>query len=174
MVRSTPSTPSTSHLPYRHERTPSPSPPLPSPARSIAHPAQQAQACGATFARTPLAAIYASPLDRAHTTARAIHATQPQPQPPLVLAPDLREQHFGIAEGHSWLARDGNPKVKVFPALSGRDDKFPGAESLNDLRRRAERALDELILPWLGGPAGDVHLAVVSHGVYRRGRPGRV
>jgi broad specificity phosphatase PhoE len=59
----------------------------------------------------------------------------------------------------------------VFPVLNGRDQKFPEGESLDDLELRANRALEDLIMPWVysdksyGKGEGEVHLAIVSHGL---------
>lgn len=114
-------------------------------------------------------------MDRANTTAQAILAAQPNPHPPLIVSPDLREQHFGIAEGNPWVTTGGSildVKHGVFPVLYGRDEKFPEGESLDDLGCRAEKAVEELLLPWVWDPKkswgkreGEVHLAVVSHGL---------
>jgi broad specificity phosphatase PhoE len=135
---------------------------------------QQAKACGESFSTIPLTTIYASPLNRAHTTAQAILTAQPAPQPPFIVSPDLREQHFGLAEGEPWTY-DPSAQVdverKIFPVLHGRDEQYPQGESLNDLALRATRAIDDLVMPWVyspdnyGKPGGAVHLAVVSHGL---------
>lgn len=59
----------------------------------------------------------------------------------------------------------------MFPVLTGRDEKFPEAESLNDVALRATKAVNDLILPWVYSPEnygkseGEVHLVVVSHGL---------
>lgn len=58
--------------------------------------------------------------------------------------------------------------------LFERNEKFPEGESLDDLRDRAERAMDELVMSYVweeakskarGEATGDIHLAVVSHGL---------
>jgi broad specificity phosphatase PhoE len=120
--------------------------------------------------------LYASPLQRAHTTAQFVHQYQAEPKPPLVVDPDLREQHFGIAEGHPWVSTlpDDIPveklwEKKVFPMLFERDERFPEGESLDDLAARAERAIQKCVLPHLaaahqGGEQG-VHVALASHGL---------
>ena len=58
---------------------------------------------------------------------------------------------------------------KLYPVLTERSDKFPDGESLDDLADRAEKAVDELLFPFLfqalkEGKSG-VHIAVVSHGL---------
>ncbi|KAF8513760.1 histidine phosphatase superfamily [Gautieria morchelliformis] len=130
------------------------------------HGIKQAKACGQTFSNYRLASIYSSPLSRAHTTAKAIYDAQADPRPPFIVSPDLREQHFGVAEGEPWTY-DSEAQIdlerKVFPVLNG--------ESLNDLELRVNRALEDLIMPWVysdksyGKGEGEVHLAVVSHGL---------
>jgi hypothetical protein len=57
----------------------------------------------------------------------------------------------------------------IFPVLHDRNEKFPEGESLNDVGRRAQKAIDELLMPHLWeaakeGRSGD-NLAVVSHGL---------
>jgi len=138
----------------------------------------QAKAVGKYFSGVPITAIYASPLKRAHSTALQVQEQQKQdPKPPLVLSPDLREQHFGAAEGHPWVTLDyqdkdalpGDRMLNIFPAKFGRDDKFPEGESLSDLERRGEKAFLEFIVPQLkaskGKGEGEVHIVFVSHGL---------
>lgn len=50
--------------------------------------------------------------------------------------------------------------------LYGREEKFPEAESLNDLARRAEVAISECVLPHLSeSESKEVHVAIASHGL---------
>jgi broad specificity phosphatase PhoE len=120
--------------------------------------------------------IYASPLLRAHATAKAIHDAQSEPKPSFIVSPLLREQSFGIAEGQKWttkkipgLSNQEHFDRDIFPILVGRDEKFPQGESLNDLKDRAEEAIDELVMPhvWQTLKEGktDVDIALVSHGL---------
>lgn len=57
----------------------------------------------------------------------------------------------------------------VYPVLYGREERFPNGESLSDLQARAEKAVEELIMPYvweqarMGGE--DLQVAVVSHGL---------
>lgn len=66
----------------------------------------------------------------------------------------------------------GGDQPKGFPKPDGRDGKFPEGESLNEVAVRANRALEELIMPWVysednyGKAEGEVHLVVVSHGIF--------
>lgn len=48
--------------------------------------------------------------------------------------------------------------------LFGREEKFPGGESLDDLASRAEDAIAECIVPHLRA-GDDLHIAMVSHGL---------
>ncbi len=109
-------------------------------------------------------------------TAQAIHEAQQDPKPPLETSLLIREQHFGIAEGNSWLlapkpnlSREEHYTQGVYPVIYTRQDRFPQGESLDDLSLRAEQAISELVLPhvWSAARQGfkGVHVAVVSHGL---------
>jgi len=59
--------------------------------------------------------------------------------------------------------------ANIFPLLRGRADKFPEGESEDDVAIRAERVLQECIMPFVwkaarSGVWGD-HIAIVSHGL---------
>ncbi|KAJ4473119.1 phosphoglycerate mutase [Lentinula aciculospora] len=110
-----------------------------------------AAAAGEFFSTTKFDIIYVSPLLRANATAQAIHGRQQEPFPSFIVTPNIREQHFGIAEG-------------IYPVLYHRDEKFPDAESLNDLASRAEAAIAECVIPHLQSE-GHTHIAMVSHGL---------
>lgn len=120
--------------------------------------------------------IYASPLKRAFSTAQAVWDAQSLPKPPLSPSPSLREQHWGAAEGHSWLSAqdpgltlDEHFARGLYPILHERAQKFPGGESLDDLAQRAEQAVAELLMRHVWATAREgkhgVHVAVVSHGL---------
>ncbi|EJD39034.1 phosphoglycerate mutase-like protein [Auricularia subglabra TFB-10046 SS5] len=136
---------------------------------------KQAAALGEAFANTPITAIFASDLKRAHSTALALHGGQPEDaKPPFTVTTGLREQHFGKAEGRPWDAaakpEDLDVDNDIFPILTVRDEKFPEGESLNDLRERAARdVLDALLIPHIwkarGKDADETRLACVSHGL---------
>ena len=79
---------------------------------------------------------------RAHTTGQFVHSYQPEPKPTFTVDPNLREQHFGIAEGHPWVLEstlDSSTPLEelwaknMFPILYERDKTFPEGESLDDL-----------------------------------------
>lgn len=88
----------------------------------------------------------------------------------------VREQHWGVAEGHTWsmhvtpgLSLDEHFAQGIYPVLYERRQKFPEGESLDEVVKRAERAIDELVMPhvWEAARAGKkgVHIALVSHGI---------
>lgn len=58
----------------------------------------------------------------------------------------------------------------LFPIHHERWQKFPKGESLDDLAQRAEKAVQEVILPhvlsYLGSGARGSHIAVASHGLF--------
>ncbi|KAI5117444.1 hypothetical protein M0805_005823 [Coniferiporia weirii] len=134
-------------------------------------------AAGAYFAsnNTRFTAVYASPLKRAYSTAQAILSAHAEPKPSFTVSPDVREQHFGVAEGNPWsmrtdpgLSREELYARGVYPVIYDRDEKFPGGESLADLQARAERAMEDIVMPhvWSAARSGEsAHVAVVSHGL---------
>ncbi|EJD50631.1 phosphoglycerate mutase-like protein [Auricularia subglabra TFB-10046 SS5] len=135
------------------------------------HGQRQADALGGSFACTPLTAIYASPLKRAHSTAKALAAGQPDGSAiPFVVTPDLREQGFGIAEGRTHVY-NGTLDLQrgIFPVIRGRTERYPEGESRDDVRARGRRVLASFLMPHVlaarGHPAGETHVAIVSHGI---------
>jgi broad specificity phosphatase PhoE len=56
-----------------------------------------------------------------------------------------------------------------YPVLTHRNERFPEGESLDDLGERAEKAIQELVMPhvWKAVREGrkGVQVAVVSHGL---------
>ncbi|OCH84190.1 phosphoglycerate mutase-like protein [Obba rivulosa] len=140
------------------------------------HGMNQAKALGESLSDTRFTAIHASPLKRALWTAQAVHNAQLEPKPPLAMSPLLREQHFGVAEGNPWTVQplagvslEEHLARGVYPALHERSQKFPEGESLDDLARRADQAVEEILMPyvWQAARSGEkgVHVAVVSHGL---------
>ncbi|TFK52626.1 phosphoglycerate mutase-like protein [Heliocybe sulcata] len=139
------------------------------------HGMNQARAVGQSLSQTHFIAIHASDLKRAYTTAQAIHDAQPTP-PPFDSSPLLREQHFGVAEGKPWslhlepgMSLEDHYAKGIYPVIFNREDKFPEGESLDDLARRAEEAIDKFVMPhvWDAARSGKrgVHVALVSHGL---------
>ena len=138
----------------------------------------------------PITALYASTLKRAYSTAVSVQQYQPK-QLELNAKPDLREQHFGIAEGRQWMPT--HPAIEaamsspnrdealqktildlaaqdIFPVIPDRKHRFPEGESSDDLAIRAKRALKECVLAHfteyvVNGGKEDVHVVAVSHGM---------
>ncbi|KAF8650925.1 hypothetical protein AX16_005023 [Volvariella volvacea WC 439] len=133
---------------------------------------QQAALLGKAFSSVKIDHIYASPLLRAAQTAQAIHDDLPNPKPPFETNWKLKEQHFGIAEGHKW-ALEAPPhssweelfRQGIFPVQHGLDEKFPEGESVNDLAKRADEAIQETVFHHLDHVAGEEqHIVLTSHG----------
>lgn len=107
---------------------------------------------------TDLSAIYASPLQRAQATARAIARSTSLP---LHLHPGLAEMNFGSAEG---IVASDIPTLypDIYARLSDINDqevRFPEGESRREFFHRIESALDDVINAHLGE-----RLIVVAHG----------
>ncbi|KAF8895486.1 phosphoglycerate mutase-like protein [Infundibulicybe gibba] len=143
------------------------------------HGMNQAKALGKALANTPFAIIYTSPLRRAMMTTQSLGAAQPDPQPPVIVSPLLREQHFGIAEGQPYnsarikgLSSDEHYKRGKFPVPTSRTDRFPGGESREEVAARARRVVDEVCLPYIRDAEGEGrtndHIAIVAHGILIR------
>ncbi|KIP06198.1 hypothetical protein PHLGIDRAFT_467808 [Phlebiopsis gigantea 11061_1 CR5-6] len=141
------------------------------------HGLAQATALGASLASTRFDLILASTLKRAYTTAELVLEAQSLPKSRIVTSPLLREQTRGIAEGHPWLTEtkpgmtlDEHYAQGLFPIHRERWQKFPGGESVDDLARRAEEAVREVILPHvlerLERGTGNSHIAIASHGLF--------
>ncbi|KAI0346027.1 phosphoglycerate mutase-like protein [Trametopsis cervina] len=140
------------------------------------HEHNQARAAGESLASTRFSAIYASDLKRAYSTAEAIYEKQTDPKPTFTSSSLLREQHFGIAEGHPWswtmtpgLSLEDHFAQGLYPVMDGRTDAFPEGESLNDVAARAEQVIQDFVLSNLRQAAQEgrkgVHIALVSHGI---------
>ncbi|KAI8994145.1 phosphoglycerate mutase-like protein [Trametes punicea] len=140
------------------------------------HGMNQAKAVGQSLSNVPFTVIYASPLKRALWTGQAVQEAQPDPKPRLIASDLLREQHFGAAEGHPWqwnltpgLTLEEHFARGIWPVLHERWQKFPEAESLDDLFERAKKAINELVMPhvWRAAREGKkgVHIAIASHGL---------
>ncbi|TFK40819.1 histidine phosphatase superfamily [Crucibulum laeve] len=159
----------------------------------------QAECLASSLASTPFTEIYASDLKRALLTAQALQSSQlsrlasildpttstptsvlAPPPPKLHITELLREQHFGAGEGKPFVSKDPELSLHAhyakgkFPALYGRSERFPGGESLCEVRARAERAVDEVLWGYISqlqeefkaGEEKEVHVAVVSHGIF--------
>ncbi len=118
---------------------------------------RQAGELGDALAEVELDAVYASPLARALDTAAAVaapHGLEPRP----VAA--LRELDFGELEGLSFEEiRSSRPALYRAWMETPAAVRFPGGESLADLRARALPAAAEIYGRHEGGT-----VAVVAHG----------
>ncbi|KAF9467775.1 phosphoglycerate mutase [Collybia nuda] len=130
---------------------------------------RQAQALGTAFADIKFDHVYVSPLLRAHATGQAIHSKQAH-NPPFTVNANLREQYFGLAEGHPVVpCAPANVPMEelfsnnVFPRLTSRHESFPGGESREDVARRAEKAVRECIVPHI--QEDRAHIVIASHGL---------
>lgn len=132
------------------------------------HGMNQAAALGASLKTYRIDQMFASNLLRATWTAQQIHRQQPEPKPPLTLSPLLQEQNFGQAERQPFARSE---EGKGYFRRPGRDFKFPGGESLNDVRARADQAIAKFIEPILKSSKGKTreqapHVFVVAHGIF--------
>ena len=107
--------------------------------------------------------IYVSTLRRARQTADAI--CKHHPDTPVVARPELREMSFGELEGQSY--GDGN--APFFEWLYDRwasgiySDRITGGESLEDVQKRAQRVVGEVVRENAGNA-----VAIVTHGRWLR------
>ena len=122
---------------------------------------RQCEAVAAALGGKPVAAVYASPLERARASAEVIakpHRLE------VGIEPDFREMAFGEWEG---LTRDD--VAARFPEAYERWRTaphrlvLPGGERLTDVALRVKNAVDEL----LGTHAGET-VVLVSHAVVLR------
>lgn len=89
-------------------------------------------------------------------------ASKGPPAPiPLHTTDLLREQNFGVGEGKSYkVTRNKSLTLpqhfarNIFPTLYGRQERFPGGESKEDVAARAKRFLEEVIMPYVWAEDG--------------------
>jgi broad specificity phosphatase PhoE len=113
------------------------------------------------FARIPLAAIYASDLQRAVATAAPIAAAHGLS---VRTDPRLREMHQGDLEG--FTGTEMRPRYADFFAAWEADPAdvvVPGGESLRLMLARASAAVREIAATHAGD--GETHVLIVSHGL---------
>jgi broad specificity phosphatase PhoE len=108
-------------------------------------------------------------------TATVIQERQPYPKISFTISSLLREQNFGAGEGKKISAKDRELSLSEhyargkFPIIQSRTEKFPGGESLEDVAKRADNVIDEILLPYVwqefegGAP---MTVAIVSHGLF--------
>jgi broad specificity phosphatase PhoE len=119
---------------------------------------RQAEAVGERLRGAGLAAVYASPLKRAHQTAEAIAARQGLA---VQFDPDLAEIHHGAWEGmtESDVAHHYGPLLTLWRTRRARV-QMPNGEHYYDCKRRSLRAVERIV-----GAHPGVTVAIVSHDV---------
>ena len=87
----------------------------------------------------------------------------------------LRERNFGAGEGKKICAKDRDLTLSahyargIFPAIYTRTEKFPGGESVEDMAKRVDDVINEVLFPYVwqefegGAP---MTVAIVSHGLF--------
>ena len=118
---------------------------------------RQAEQVARALARQPLAAVYASPLQRALSTARSIA----EPQGLEVKVEErLIEMNIGEAEGLTFAeVRSRYPDfLETWASPEGPARPMPGGERLLDVQERAWSAVDEL-----AARHGEEAVAAVTH-----------
>lgn len=95
---------------------------------------------------------------------------------PFHVSPALREQNFGTGEGKKVIKKDNCLSLKahyakgLFPILYARSEKFPGGESVEDVRIRAEGFIEDVMMALRKEEQNDKDLTrtvgVVSHGIF--------
>lgn len=87
----------------------------------------------------------------------------------------LREQYFGTGEGMKFSKKEKGVTTAAhyakgkFPALYTRHESFPGGESLDDVARRANTVIDDILVPQLLQEQEDESertVAIFSHGLF--------
>lgn len=99
---------------------------------------EQAAALATALSRLPIAAIYASPLERAVETAQPLAAAL---RLEVQTRPDLTDTDVGEWVGRSWKALR---RMKVWKVIQETPSqfRFPGGESFVECQRRVAAALD--------------------------------
>lgn len=123
----------------------------------------QARAAAGVIARRPIDRIVASPLSRAHETARILNEVL---QKPLGLCPDLRERNYGEMEGKSRTELDTLRARAKDEGLESEECGYPcpaGAETYAGFKTRVIGAFSRALQD-----AGSENVLFVCHGgVYR-------
>lgn len=116
---------------------------------------EQAAALGERLAKTPLTAIYTSPLERTRETADAIAAYHPNVR--VSVLENVGEVRYGRWQGEklSWLRKEKLwQTVQLYPSRA----QFPDGETFRHAQARAVDALEQLAREHRNGL-----VAVVSH-----------
>lgn len=102
----------------------------------------QASRLAEALADEPIAAVYASDLQRAQATARAVAKVHNKP---VSTHAGLRERGFGRFEGHTWAELEARwPAESMAWRKRVPDFSPPGGESLLQLRERVVNTVTEL------------------------------
>ncbi len=101
----------------------------------------QAEAAADRLARLPLAAVYASPIERTTQTAQAIAARHGLDVRPL---PGVIEADYGEWTGGKIVDLAKTDEWKVVQVAPSRA-KFPGGETIREMQARTVAALDDLV-----------------------------
>ncbi len=105
------------------------------------HGRSQADATAVRLAKLPIAAIYASPIDRTYQTASTIaahHALEVQ------ILDGVIEAEYGDWTGGELKELAKSPEWRVVQAAPSRA-RFPGGESIREMQSRTVAALDALV-----------------------------
>jgi 2,3-bisphosphoglycerate-dependent phosphoglycerate mutase len=111
----------------------------------------QAAAVASRLAIERPAAIYSSDLSRAWQTARSIQgaiamSSQPEPAPPLLLEPRLRELHFGEWQGLTYAEiKSCQPAALAAWEADWLNTAPPGGETLAQLVERVQSVYQEIL-----------------------------
>ena len=117
----------------------------------------QARQLARALVAEPIAAIYASDLQRAHATAQAVADATGAP---LVADPGLRERGFGVFEGCTFAQIEAELPDQALRWRKRDPDYAPqGGESLTALRERIAATTHRLAAQHLGGL-----VLLVAHG----------
>lgn len=118
---------------------------------------KQAALAAGHLATEKVAAVYASDLDRAFTTAKIIAAKHKLPVIPL---PALREICFGEWEGLTYDGINSRWEHLITKLFSHPDEiRIPGGETFRELKERAAGAIEQLV-----AEHPNETIVVVSHG----------
>ena len=117
----------------------------------------QARQLARALAHEPIAAIYASDLQRAHATAQAVADATGAP---LVADPALRERSFGALQGRTFAQIEAEMPEQALRWRKRDPDFAPeGGESLTALRERIAATTHRLAAQHMGGL-----VLLVAHG----------
>jgi len=136
---------------------------------------KQAEALAEDLKRVVISAVFSSDLLRAKTTAKVVREKQLHHMLPFHESTLLREQNFGAGEGMKFSKKEKGLTLAAhyakgkFPALYTRHENFPGGESLDDVARRADDVIEEILIPQLLQEQQDGStrtVALFSHGLF--------